>query len=149
MRELFLPQREEEIGLILQGIWRATEEKAFPLRIVTNLGIMPRGDKIRPPRPGSPKQRAKLQQRIAIKTGIRGIALKVALDKIRYDRPGEFPFYIDYVERNLQLVGNLSSVFVPVIVGRVADMFGLQWAMWLLALGPLALIVGLPKEKKT
>ena len=46
-------------------------------------------------------------------------------------------------------LGNLSSVFVPVIVGRVADVFGLQWAMWLLALGPLALIVGLPKEKKT
>ncbi|MEW5718346.1 MAG: MFS transporter [Chloroflexota bacterium] len=42
-------------------------------------------------------------------------------------------------------LGNVSSVFVPLIVGRVADVFGLQWAMWLLALGPLALIVGLPK----
>ena len=43
-------------------------------------------------------------------------------------------------------LGNLSSVFVPLIVGRVADAFGLQWAMWLLALGPIALIVGLPKN---
>jgi len=42
-------------------------------------------------------------------------------------------------------LGNVSSVFVPLIVGRVADVFGLQWAMWLLALGPIALIVGLPK----
>jgi hypothetical protein len=38
-----------------------------------------------------------------------------------------------------------------VLIGRLADMFGLQWAMWLLALGPLALIIGLPKngEKET
>ncbi len=42
-------------------------------------------------------------------------------------------------------LGNLSSVFVPLIIGRVADMFGLQWAMWLLALGPIALIIGLPR----
>jgi fucose permease len=44
-------------------------------------------------------------------------------------------------------LGNVSSVFVPLIVGRVADVFGLQWAMGLLALGPIALIVGLPKSK--
>jgi FSR family fosmidomycin resistance protein-like MFS transporter len=42
-------------------------------------------------------------------------------------------------------LGNVSSVFVPLIVGRVADMFGLKWAMWLLALGPIALIIGLPR----
>jgi len=46
-------------------------------------------------------------------------------------------------------LGNLSSVFVPFILGRIADTFGLQWAMWLLALGPLALIVGVPRENKT
>ncbi len=44
-------------------------------------------------------------------------------------------------------LGNVSSVFVPLIVGRVADIFGLQWAMWLLALGPIALIVGLPQNE--
>ena len=43
-------------------------------------------------------------------------------------------------------LGNLSSVFVPLIVGRVADVFGLQWAMWLLALGPIALVIGFPKN---
>jgi FSR family fosmidomycin resistance protein-like MFS transporter len=46
-------------------------------------------------------------------------------------------------------LGNISGLFVPLIVGRVADAFGLQWAMWLLAVGPLALIVGLPKERQT
>lgn len=42
-------------------------------------------------------------------------------------------------------LGNVSSVFVPVIVGRLADTFGLQWAMWIFLLGPIALIVGLPR----
>lgn len=44
-------------------------------------------------------------------------------------------------------LGNISGLFVPFIVGRVADALGLQWAMWLLAVGPLALIVGLPREQ--
>lgn len=43
-------------------------------------------------------------------------------------------------------LGNVWSVLVPLIVGRVADVFGLQWAMWLLAFGPIALIVGLPRR---
>jgi MFS transporter, FSR family, fosmidomycin resistance protein len=42
---------------------------------------------------------------------------------------------------------NLSSLFVPFVIGRVADTFGLAWAMWLLALGPLALLVGLPPRE--
>ena len=46
-------------------------------------------------------------------------------------------------------LGNVWSVLVPLIVGRVADVFGLQWAMWLLALGPIALIVGLPRRPQT
>jgi FSR family fosmidomycin resistance protein-like MFS transporter len=43
-------------------------------------------------------------------------------------------------------LGNVSSVFVPLIVGRVADVLGLQSAMWLLALGPIALLIGLPRS---
>lgn len=43
-------------------------------------------------------------------------------------------------------LGNLSSLFVPLLIGRVADAIGLQWAMWILALGPAALIAGLPKD---
>ncbi len=49
---------------------------------------------------------------------------------------------------SITALGNVSSVFVPLIVGRVADACGLQTAMWLLALGPLALILGLPKGEK-
>jgi FSR family fosmidomycin resistance protein-like MFS transporter len=48
---------------------------------------------------------------------------------------------------SITALGNISSVFVPVIIGGIADMFGLYWAMWLLVLGPLALIVGLPKKE--
>jgi len=43
-------------------------------------------------------------------------------------------------------VANLSSLFVPLVIGSLADAFGLQWAMWLLALGPLALLIWLPRE---
>jgi hypothetical protein len=109
--QLLLSQIEEEIGLILKMIWGAPQKESSPPRIITNLGIMPRGNEIRTPSPGSPKQRAKLQQRIAVKTGIRGFALEVALDKIRDNRLREFAFYVDYIEGNLQLVGNLSSIF--------------------------------------
>ncbi len=44
-------------------------------------------------------------------------------------------------------VFSVTSTLVPLIIGRVADTFGLGWAMWLLALGPVALIVGLPRGK--
>ncbi len=50
---------------------------------------------------------------------------------------------------SVSALGNVSSVFVPFIVGSIADAFGLQSAMWLFALGPLALIVGLPKNTGT
>ncbi len=43
-------------------------------------------------------------------------------------------------------LANVVNLFVPVAIGQVADTLGLSWAMWLLVLGPLALIVGLPKE---
>jgi FSR family fosmidomycin resistance protein-like MFS transporter len=44
-------------------------------------------------------------------------------------------------------LGSAAGLVVPFIVGCVADGFGLQWAMWLLALGPIALIVGLPRSE--
>lgn len=43
-------------------------------------------------------------------------------------------------------VANLSVLLTPTILGAVADSFGLQAAMWLLLLGPAALLVGLPKK---
>ena len=39
-------------------------------------------------------------------------------------------------------LANLSGLFVPLILGSIADAIGLGSAMWLLALGPIALIVG-------
>lgn len=44
-------------------------------------------------------------------------------------------------------LGNISAIIVPLVIGRIADVFGLSWAMWVLALGPIALIVGLPRNK--
>jgi FSR family fosmidomycin resistance protein-like MFS transporter len=41
---------------------------------------------------------------------------------------------------------NLSILLTPTLLGAVADAFGLQNAMWLLLIGPLALLVGLPKN---
>jgi FSR family fosmidomycin resistance protein-like MFS transporter len=42
-------------------------------------------------------------------------------------------------------VANLSILVTPTVLGALADAFGLQAAMWLLLIGPLALLVGLPK----
>ncbi len=39
-------------------------------------------------------------------------------------------------------LANISSLFVPLLLGGIADAFGLQVAMWLLILGPIALIWG-------
>lgn len=44
-------------------------------------------------------------------------------------------------------LGSVLSLFVPLLIGRIGDTFGLQWAMWVLILGPLALLVGLAREK--
>jgi FSR family fosmidomycin resistance protein-like MFS transporter len=41
---------------------------------------------------------------------------------------------------------NLSILLTPTILGAVADVFGLQSAMWLLLAGPIALLIGLPKK---
>lgn len=40
-------------------------------------------------------------------------------------------------------LANVSSLFVPALLGGLADAVGLQSAMWLLAIGPVALIIGL------
>lgn len=42
---------------------------------------------------------------------------------------------------------NISILLTPTILGAIADAVGLQAAMWLLILGPLALIVGLPRQE--
>ncbi|HZQ08977.1 MAG TPA: MFS transporter [Anaerolineae bacterium] len=42
---------------------------------------------------------------------------------------------------------NISILLTPTILGAIADAVGLQAAMWLLILGPLALIVGLPRRE--
>lgn len=41
---------------------------------------------------------------------------------------------------------NISILLTPTILGAIADAFGLQSAMWLLLLGPVALLIGLPKK---
>lgn len=41
---------------------------------------------------------------------------------------------------------NLSILLTPTILGAIADAYGLQTAMWLLLLGPIALLIGLPKK---
>ncbi len=40
-------------------------------------------------------------------------------------------------------LANISSLFVPALLAGLADAVGLQSAMWLLAIGPVALIIGL------
>jgi MFS transporter, FSR family, fosmidomycin resistance protein len=39
-------------------------------------------------------------------------------------------------------LANISSLFVPLLLGGIADALGLQTAMWLLIIGPIALIWG-------
>jgi FSR family fosmidomycin resistance protein-like MFS transporter len=39
----------------------------------------------------------------------------------------------------------LAKLF-PFLIGFVADQFGLQTAMWILILGPIALLIGLPRR---
>jgi len=42
-------------------------------------------------------------------------------------------------------VAGLAGSLIPLALGMVAQRFGLGWAMWLLLLGPVALIIGLPR----
>ncbi len=41
--------------------------------------------------------------------------------------------------------GTLAKLF-PFLIGFLADPFGLQTAIWILILGPLALLIGLPQK---
>jgi MFS transporter, FSR family, fosmidomycin resistance protein len=40
----------------------------------------------------------------------------------------------------------LAKLF-PFLIGFLADQFGLQTAMWILIIGPIALLIGLPRYK--
>jgi FSR family fosmidomycin resistance protein-like MFS transporter len=44
-------------------------------------------------------------------------------------------------------VFGLVSSLVPTAVGLVAESIGLEGAMWLLLLGPIALLVGIPRRE--
>jgi FSR family fosmidomycin resistance protein-like MFS transporter len=38
--------------------------------------------------------------------------------------------------------------FFPFLIGLLADQFGLGNVIWILLLGPIALIIGLPRRKR-
>ena len=47
------------------------------------------------------------------------------------------------------IVGNAAGVFgalIPLVLGAVAQSVGLEAAMWLLLMGPVALLLGLPRS---
>jgi hypothetical protein len=44
------------------------------------------------------------------------------------------------------VTARLAKLF-PFLIGFLADQFGLQTAMWTLILGPIALLIGLPRRK--
>lgn len=50
---------------------------------------------------------------------------------------------------SLMAIGSVTAPvakFFPFLIGFVADQFGLQSAMWILLLGPVALLIGLPRS---
>jgi FSR family fosmidomycin resistance protein-like MFS transporter len=50
---------------------------------------------------------------------------------------------------SIMAIGSVTAPlakFFPFLIGFIADRFGLQSAMWILALGPIALLVGLPRQ---
>jgi FSR family fosmidomycin resistance protein-like MFS transporter len=49
---------------------------------------------------------------------------------------------------SIMAIGSVTAPlakFFPFIIGFLADQFGLQTAMWILILGPIALLIGLPR----
>lgn len=51
---------------------------------------------------------------------------------------------------SLMAIGSVTAPlakFFPLLIGLLADQFGLQSAMWVLILGPAALLVGLPRPR--
>ena len=49
----------------------------------------------------------------------------------------------------LDNVSGLFGKLLPMGIGFAAQAFGLQWAMWLLLVGPIALFIGLPRQRLT
>lgn len=52
---------------------------------------------------------------------------------------------------SLMAIGSVTAPFaklLPFLIGLLADQFGLGAAMWILLLGPLALLIGLPRNTK-
>jgi FSR family fosmidomycin resistance protein-like MFS transporter len=49
----------------------------------------------------------------------------------------------------LENVSGLFGQFLPLGIGLAAQAFGLQWAMWLLLAGPIALFIGLPQHLRS
>jgi FSR family fosmidomycin resistance protein-like MFS transporter len=50
---------------------------------------------------------------------------------------------------SLMAIGSVTEPFAkffPLLIGFLADQFGLQAAMWILLLGPIALVIGLPRS---
>ncbi len=47
----------------------------------------------------------------------------------------------------LDNVSGLFGKFLPLGIGVAAQAFGLQWAMWFLLAGPIALLIGLPRKR--
>jgi MFS transporter, FSR family, fosmidomycin resistance protein len=53
---------------------------------------------------------------------------------------------------SVMAIGSVTAPFAkffPFLIGFLADQFGLQTAMWILLLGPIALIIGLPRRTYT
>lgn len=49
----------------------------------------------------------------------------------------------------LYSLSGVAGKTIPFGIGLAAQFFGLQWAMWLLLAGPVALLVGLPRNSQT
>ncbi len=49
----------------------------------------------------------------------------------------------------LNSISGIVGKIIPFIIGLAAQFFGLQWAMWLLLAGPIALLIGIPRAKKS
>ena len=51
---------------------------------------------------------------------------------------------------SIMAIGSITAPFAkffPFLIGFLADQFGLQTAMWILILGPIALLIGLPRHR--
>jgi MFS transporter, FSR family, fosmidomycin resistance protein len=46
----------------------------------------------------------------------------------------------------LNSLSGIAGKIIPFLIGLAAQAFGLQWAMWLLLAGPIALLIGLPRK---